>query len=116
MIDPKSWEDVMKYLEEVHFVHQKRPAPPPIQAPKYLRQYNANLSLTPIYNENNFGNNNESNNNENELEMGFKNEEEEEAYKKLKAANYRRFAPGGGKRKTRKLKSKKRAKTAKWTR
>ena len=104
MIDRQDWDAVMRYLEDVHYVHQKRPPPPPTyQQSKYVRQYNPNLSLTPRYNENNFASNNESEP-ENEVELGFKNEEEEEAYGKLKPANQKRYGYQGGKRKTRKLK------------
>ena len=59
--------------------------------------------------ENRWNNNGYSVPNENNVEIGFRNEAEEEAYGKMSAANYARFKPQGGKinkSKTRKLKPK----------
>lgn len=69
-------------------------------------------------NRNNNGNENYNNEYYNENNnTNFKNEEEAKAYSKLTLANFMKYKPKkGGKRKTRKLKSKMKRKTAKWTR
>lgn len=106
MIEEDIWPQVMKYLANVHFVHQGKPAPPSPPVPKirtpYLRSgYNANLALTPNRNENN-----ENSNSENNLELGFQNSNEEEAYGRMSTKNRLKVAKYGGKKKTRKAKRK----------
>jgi hypothetical protein len=101
LIDPAMQDSVMNYIKDLHFHFQGKPAPPHRFAAPIPRA-NAN-NFNDFYNgTNNFANNESEF--ETNIEIGFKNEEEEEAYGKLKTSNYKRYAPNGGKRKTRKLK------------
>lgn len=105
LIDVDVKEAVLNYIKDLHFHVQGRPARPEPLPPRVVQP--ARNEFNVFFNGNNTFPNNESEENENNVQLGFKNDEEEEAYGKLKSANYKRFAPNGGKRrknKTKKLK------------
>jgi hypothetical protein len=91
---------VLKYLTDVHYWYQGKPNPPALKLKTPLRQYSNELSLTPSANEEE----EEEEEEEEKLNIGFANKEEENLYAKLSGTNLKRFAPSGGKKKTRKLK------------
>jgi hypothetical protein len=118
MIPKEIEKDVYEYVKNLHFHRAKKPSPPFRNPPKVpspskenLEQYynllRNNHNFFRTFNVNEYYNNNETY--EPNVELGFKNEEEEEAFGKLTRSNYSRYAPEGGKRrvrKTRKLKKK----------
>lgn len=107
LIDKDIHDTVIDYIKAVHARYRGNSpsfryasAAPRLPPPPSRNEFN-------FPNESNNGGLSESEENENNVQLGFKNEEEEEAYGKLKSANYKRYAPNGGKRrrnKTKKLK------------